>query len=856
MGRRATQQSTFGKGALDPDLSERADLEQYYDSLAEAPNCVFHPQGGFSDRGGLLLCSDADVLAAGFQRRLRRRLVPVRLTADNLTAINGGLTSNLVDQDPASLFETNAVTASQFIVLEIDLGSAQAIDAVDLLGYKSELAGADEAIGVEYWTGSAWLPFGDALDVPTLKGIRTASRTRRFATNPGGGKSARNWRIVARNAVGVGRISIAGLRLWREVAALTPRKLFDLAREDGAIYTLVVTERNVDVFQRQRYVASIPLAVAAGQVELLTAAGGFDTLYLFHEMLETPRIVRQGATGEWNVEAAAMTNMPALLPAAVFSGSQDEIQEITFAGLSAGQSFVLFLGDLVTAPVTFTSAAALPDQIEAALGALPGVTAADVVADLVSASGPMVKVRFAGANGNRAWPLISALSETPAVTAATRVLQPGLNVAGAYAAAATGWPRCGAIIGQRLMLAGFRAAPTSYRFARAGSLTDFLSTGDPLTADLGFGGALDVDQIEVIQEVYRGRHLQIFTDSSEWYTTATTFSATAPPGFDQTTTNGIARGVPPALVDEGTLFLQKGGRTLVDYRLTEAETSYTGDPLSLLCPHLLTGVVDVAHRLSRDVRQGNLILAVNADGSAAMLTTLRKQKIIAGAPWTTAGQFRRAVVTADHELYVIVERAGDCWLERWMPKLPLDWATESIGPARTLITGADYLEGRSDVWAIADDEVIGPLTVTGGQFSLAVAAERVVFGLLPAWLIRGQVLKEKVANAQPFRGPGRIYEMDLALEGTGQISIGTNGAVHAEVPLLRTGDRHAYGGPLQTETGGAPGLPMYQRLYTGNALVTGLIGFADHPYWELSRQRPAPVHVKAVRIEVVYKGDQ
>ena len=102
MGRRATIQTTFSKGELDPDLSDRQDLEHYYDSLASAPNSVFHPQGGFSDRGGFALASDQDVIDAGTKRRLRQRIVPLVLDADNLTAPNGGLTTNLVDQDATS----------------------------------------------------------------------------------------------------------------------------------------------------------------------------------------------------------------------------------------------------------------------------------------------------------------------------------------------------------------------------------------------------------------------------------------------------------------------------------------------------------------------------------------------------------------------------------------------------------------------------------------------------------------------------------------------------------------------------------------------------------------------------------
>jgi len=174
MGRRASQQATCTKGALDPDLSERVDLEQYYDAVAEAPNTLFHPQGGFSDRGGFQLVSDADVLASGVARRLRRRIVPIPVTAANITAANGGTAASLVDQAFAAVFLTNAVTSANFVLFEVDLGAAQRVDFVDLRGFYSEFAGVDEAIAVQWWDGAAWRTFADALDTPSAKHLRTA----------------------------------------------------------------------------------------------------------------------------------------------------------------------------------------------------------------------------------------------------------------------------------------------------------------------------------------------------------------------------------------------------------------------------------------------------------------------------------------------------------------------------------------------------------------------------------------------------------------------------------------------------------------------------------------------------------
>lgn len=861
MGRRATQQSTYSKGELDPDLSERMDLEHLYNSLAQAKNSVFRPQGGFSDRGGFQLVSDADVLASGAVRRLRRRIVPIPITADNLTALNGGITANLVDQDVATVLQSNAVTASYFPVIEVDLGAAMQVDLVDVIAFSSELAGKDEVLAIEYWNGAAWVTFADAIDVPATKHIRTTARTRRFATSPGGPGGtpvlSRNWRLVARNAVGIGRVSVGGLRFWREASGLSPVRVREVARDKATNYQLVFTERNVDVFQAQRYVASIPVPVAAQQVSELGFAGGFDTKLILHEMIETQRIVRQGSAGEWDIGAAPFTNVPTLTQSVVFVADQDEIQSIDLSALAVGKSFVLFLGDQMTRAITFTNSAALAADVTAAIGALAGVanTATDLEVTLAVASS-VLRVRFTGTNGNRAWPLLAAVAIDGTTLASTEVVQAGVLSTGKYFAKETGWPRSAAFVQQRLWVAGFRAAPTSYGFSNNPNIWNFLNTGSPLTADLAFFGALDVKEVETINAVFVGRDLQIFTEVGEWYGETRTLDATKPINWVPASGHGIARGTPLVFADGATLFVQQGGQTLRDFLYGDAEAAYSAEPLTVLAPHLLTGVVDLTHRKARSVREGNLIAMVNADGSATVVTLLRKQQVIAGAPWTTDGAFRSTTASIDHQLYAVIERNGDYWLERWTPDTPLDWATRSVGAPRTSITGAGYLEGRTDVWVIADNDLIGPVTVVGGIITLDKPASDVAFGLEPDWQVRSHVVRDKLQNSQPFRGPGRIYEMELSLKTTGGIAMGTNGSAHVAVPVTRTGDKFKRGGPLQTEDGGNPTLPMMQRLYTGDVLVTGILGVSDKPFFELSRPGPVPVTVKGVRYELAQRGDQ
>lgn len=859
MGRRASIQVTATKGELDPDLSERLDMASYYDSVAVAKNTLFHPQGGFSDRGGFALASDADVLASGVERRLRRAVAPIPVDAANMTAINGGLSTSLADQSLSTLFTTNPVTSAAFVVVEVDLLSSQRVDLVDVMGYRCETGGADDALQVEYYEGE-WKPFADAIGLPAGKNIRSAARTRRFGVTPGGIAGnpviARHWRVIVRNASGIGAVSIAGLAFWRETSRLVPQRMVEVAREAGASYTLVVSERNVDVYDGQRYQASIPLDVAAQQVPQLAFAGGIDTLLVFHEMLETARIVRQGSAGEWDVGATPFTDVPTIIEGTTFWGDQDEIQDVLTGALSSAHSFVLMLGHMRTAAVAMSSGD-LAAAIRAALVALPGLAtaAADLVVTAVAGGH---RIRFGGANGARAWPLINVIAlDDAAPTVATRVAQQGLLRTGPLFGATTGWPRSGAFVQQRLLLAGFRGGPTSYRFSVAGDLWSFLGVGDTPTADRAFGGSLDVDDVEVINEVFVGRHLQLFTEAGEWYAEAIVLDATNPLAFRRATSHGIERGVSVVFADGATLFVQKGGRTLRDFIYTDVEQSYTADPLSVMAPHHMTGVVDMTARPARSVSEGNLVAMVNADGSIAAITLLRGQKVVASAPWSTpGGSFRAALATSTFDLFVISERAGDRWLEKWTPDAPLDFATRSVGAPRAIVSDAHHLEGRTDVWAIADDDVLGPFTVTNGQFVLPEAAEVIVYGLAPEWRVRSNVLRSELRNAQPFRAPARVYEVTISMRATGALTLSANWGPHHDVPLARTGYSLDWGGPQQTVDGGAPQLPLLQRLYTGDVVRTGLLGVSSHPAIELARSKPAPVHIKALRFEIAMKGGE
>lgn len=851
--RRASLTLSLTKGVIDPDLSERVDLAHYYNSLRDGENVLFFPQGGFADRGGFELVSGADIAAAGLTRRFRRRLDELILVPGVITAPNGGTSANLCDQDDATKFTTTAVAASPFVVLEVDFATPQPVSFVDVIGFSAATTGVNESLAVEYYDGSAWLAFSSVLDPSPKRHIRTGVRTRRFGGWPGEFITAQHWRIVLYTAIGAGTVSIAGLRMWREKAHASPVALMELAHE-SANYVLALTERNIDVFRDSRWQTSIPVPVAAQQVTEINRRGSRDTVFLFHEQIETPRIFRQGSHSEWDVHPAPWVNVPDLPARAALSGDSDEIQVVNLADVVAGDDVILHLGNKRTGYIAYTSPAAFAAAMATALKTIPGVDGNNVV--VASAGGGNFIVYFIGLNGSRSWPLVAASVAGRVAVTSTRVLQAGRDASGKLFGYTTGWPRCGAIAQSRLLLGGFRAAPSTLMFSKVDNFFDYTNTGSPLTADLAFMRHLDVDRLETIHEITIGGRgdIQLFTENGEWSVEARTLDATQTVNASVATRNGLKPNVPVAFVEGATVFMQKGGMTLLEQRYSDAEQKYNADALSILAPQLLTDVVDMSCRPARSVRDGNMLFMVNADGSMAVMTLLRGQEVAAMCRWSMAGAAFRAVLAGSgYDVFAAVEIGSDIYFMKWRPDIPLDGAVRVTGAGITEVTGLAHFNG-GQVYAYADDDLLGPFTVAGGKITLPVAASDVTAGQEPPFRGDLQVVRERINNAQPFRAPMRIYELELALADTGGVAISTNGRPFQDVPLTRVDATLKDAGPLQSENGGRMELPTLQRLFTGYRTVQGLQGWKKHPYISIGRQAPVPVHVKAIRYEVATNG--
>jgi hypothetical protein len=463
MGGKAAITNSFGKGVLDPGLRERIDLPHYYNSLAAAKNVLVRPQGGCFRRPGTSLVSDHELEALGYRKRLRRKLLPLDVTGAMITTYNGGVAANLTDQNEATAFVTSAVNGSVFVLAEVDLGVAREVCFVDLVDFSCATGRWNGVVACEYWNGSAWTAIAGAADarLGAYYNLRTSARTRRFGAWPGGDRGtpavARSWRIVLYGAYGAGAITVGALRLWSESSELSPARVFSFAKSADITYQMVLSDRNIDVFQAQRYVASIPVPIDASQIDDIKRVQSLDTLMLFHPDIATRLVTRQGAHNEWHAGKAVWTNVPPLSSGAAASGQQDQVADVTLGSIQPGQSFVLWVEDVVTRPIAFAATggeAAIATALAAALGI------AGIVVTRLPAETPNYRLQFSGAAGGRHWAPVIARALTAGVVTGYSIVQPGLKgTGGLLLEDATGWPGCGAIYQSRLFLGGFRATP-------------------------------------------------------------------------------------------------------------------------------------------------------------------------------------------------------------------------------------------------------------------------------------------------------------------------------------------------------------------------------------------------------------
>ena len=304
-----------------------------------------------------------------------------------------------------------------------------------------------------------------------------------------------------------------------------------------------------------------------------------------------------------------------------------------------------------------------------------------------------------------------------------------------------GWPVSVCFHQGRLVIGGSRDLPNRLWLSKSMDLYNFdLGTG---LDDESIEFSMLSDQVNAIRAVFSGRHLQVFTSGAEYMVTGTPLTPTKIQVTRQTRIGSpVDRMVPPRDVDGATHFVSRNGLDLREFLYTDVEQAYQAHDLAMIAKHVMVGPLDQDYDTHH-----RLFHVVMSDGSLATLTIYRAEKVTAWTVFNTDGQFL-AVAVVDGEVFVLVQRQGSVFLERFDDSLNMDSAlTGSQTTPTTSWGGLDHLEGRQ-VRVLADGGAIADLTVVGGHITLSQPASSIQAGLpytheiepLPPVLGAGQAL--------------------------------------------------------------------------------------------------------------------
>ena len=390
---------------------------------------------------------------------------------------------------------------------------------------------------------------------------------------------------------------------------------------------------------------------------------------------------------------------------------------------------------------------------------------------------------------------------------------------------ARGWPVTVSFHQDRMVIGGSRDLPNGLWLSK---------TGDPFNFDLGDGlpdeaiaFRLAADDRPAIRALVSGRHLQVFTSTSEWVVSGSPLTPESVQVQRQSRIGSpVDRHVPPRDVDGATLFVARDGHELREFLFVDTEQAYQAADLALLARHLVRNPVDQAFDQKR-----RLFLIVNGDGSVATIAIYRNADVAAWSLQETDGRVLGVAVVGDQTMF-LVDRSGGVQIEQLDDQLMVDAGRRlSQLPPALVWTGLGHLEGEQ-VALVADGLVLERTTVAGGQVVLDEPASELAVGLpfshviepMPASLPGGQ---------DPVYRPVRV---SLRLFETQSLRIDTGDGLR-ELPLHTIG-----GGPMDSSP--AP--------FTGDRAVRAL-GWrrgADQPPWRIEQDTPLPCALLSATTEV------
>lgn len=391
-----------------------------------------------------------------------------------------------------------------------------------------------------------------------------------------------------------------------------------------------------------------------------------------------------------------------------------------------------------------------------------------------------------------------------------------------------GYPVSVAFHQDRLVIGGSRDLPNRLWFSKSGDLFNFdLGTG---LDDESIEFAILSDQVNAIRGIFSGRHLQVFTSGAEWMVSGDPLTPETVQLNRQTRVGSrVDRYIPPITVDGATMFIARNGQEIREFLYTDLEQAYQANDMALLSRHALGRPVDQDFDALR-----RLLFIVREDGKFATHTIYRAEAVSAWTLHETQGKVKSVAVVAD-DVYLLVERGGDYFIEQFDDDLNLDSAlTGDVETPATMWSGLNHLEGKI-VSIVADGVVLPDQVVTAGQVIIDEPASRIEIGLSythvveplpPAMTGQGQMVRKV-----------RLVEALFKVMETKALRLDVGRGIR-DVPLRQLSEHSILDQPAPTVSGDI------------SVRALGWRSDLSQPLWRIEQSAPLPFTLLSVVTEI------
>ncbi len=218
-----------------------------------------------------------------------------------------------------------------------------------------------------------------------------------------------------------------------------------------------------------------------------------------------------------------------------------------------------------------------------------------------------------------------------------------------------GYPKAVAFHEQRLYFAGVTNIPDLIAGSKVGEFFNF---------DIGESEDADSVQIQIasneineIRHLVSGKVLEVLTNTAEFYLKPPVGKPVTPSDIQvvRQSSLGSQRKAKPRLFDGATVFVQNNGKTVREYLFSSSLEEFSSGSISIEANHLIDTPTDSAKISSIGNKPEQFFFLVNTDGTLAVYSAQRLQKILGWFLWETDGTIESITTTTDF-IYIAVKR--------------------------------------------------------------------------------------------------------------------------------------------------------------------------------------------------------